>query len=153
RAFPCSPTTTRTSPRWAKPSAGPAWGSTRFFTRPSAAEWGEGWRLTAGFITVPRQVSQSWGTCGWIAPGQFWKIAAPAGRWMRRYVARWKRVKKACCGSGVAAHPGGEAKFLSKALQKEDALAQRIVRETAGDLGFGLSHVVHLFHPQLIVLG
>ena len=27
------------------------------------------------------------------------------------------------------------------------------MRETTEDLAFGLSHVVHLFHPEIIVLG
>src|SRR5438093_8933159 len=31
--------------------------------------------------------------------------------------------------------------------------AKRILNETAEDLAFGLSHVVHLFHPEVIVLG
>ena len=34
-----------------------------------------------------------------------------------------------------------------------DAAAGAILRETAEDLAFGLSHVTHLFHPQVIVLG
>lgn len=48
---------------------------------------------------------------------------------------------------------GGEAKHLAAALAQGDAAAQRILEETAGDLAFGLSHVVQLFHPQAIVLG
>src|SRR5207237_112506 len=48
---------------------------------------------------------------------------------------------------------GGEARYLESALQKGDAAAARILAETAGDLAFGLSQVVHLFHPEVIVLG
>ncbi|MFM1768733.1 MAG: hypothetical protein RJA22_1262 [Verrucomicrobiota bacterium] len=48
---------------------------------------------------------------------------------------------------------GGEARFLGAALAQGDMAAQRLLRETAGDLAFGLSHVVHLMHPSLIVLG
>jgi glucokinase len=48
---------------------------------------------------------------------------------------------------------GGEAKFLAAALEQGDAAARRILQETAEDLAFGLSHVVHLFHPAVIVLG
>ena len=48
---------------------------------------------------------------------------------------------------------GGEAGHLSSALQQGDAAAKRILNETAEDLAFGLSHVVHLFHPEVIVLG
>jgi glucokinase len=38
-------------------------------------------------------------------------------------------------------------------LAEGDQEAVRILEETAGDLAFGLSHVVHLFHPQVIVIG
>jgi len=48
---------------------------------------------------------------------------------------------------------GGEAGHLAAALQQGDADARRILNETAADLAFGLSHVVHLFHPAVIVLG
>ncbi|MGI8964828.1 MAG: ROK family protein, partial [Limisphaerales bacterium] len=46
-----------------------------------------------------------------------------------------------------------EAKFLKTALEKNDSDAQKILQETAEDLAFGLSHVVHLFHPKIIILG
>jgi glucokinase len=46
-----------------------------------------------------------------------------------------------------------EAKFLSVALAQKDPLAAAILEETAEDLAFGLSHVIHLFHPAIIVLG
>jgi glucokinase len=49
--------------------------------------------------------------------------------------------------------PGGEAKFLGRALAANDAAARRILEETAEDLAFALSHVTHLFHPEVIVLG
>ncbi len=48
---------------------------------------------------------------------------------------------------------GGEARHLAAALEQGDAAAQQILRETAEDLAFGLSHVVHLCHPQIIVIG
>jgi glucokinase len=48
---------------------------------------------------------------------------------------------------------GGEAKHLRKALEAGDDFARRIVEETAEDLAFGLSHVTHLVHPEMIILG
>lgn len=48
---------------------------------------------------------------------------------------------------------GGEARFLAKALESNDPEAARILRETADDLAFALSHVIHLFHPAVVVLG
>jgi glucokinase len=47
----------------------------------------------------------------------------------------------------------GEARFLAPALERGDGLAHSILRETAADLAFGLSHVVHLLHPEVIILG
>ena len=43
--------------------------------------------------------------------------------------------------------------FPASALAQNNPAAQRILRETAEDLAFALSHVVHLFHPQVIVIG
>ena len=48
---------------------------------------------------------------------------------------------------------GGEAKHLAAAWQQGDAAARRLLQETADDLAFGLSHVVHLLHPEIIILG
>ena len=48
---------------------------------------------------------------------------------------------------------GGEAKHLAAAWRERDPAAQQILRETAEDLAFGLSHAVHLFHPEVIVIG
>ena len=48
---------------------------------------------------------------------------------------------------------GGEAKHLAADWQQGDAAARRLLQETAEDLAFGLSHVVHLFHPEIIILG
>ena len=53
----------------------------------------------------------------------------------------------------VGDKPGAEAKHLAAALKQGDAAASRILEETAADLAFGLSHVVHLFHPQAVILG
>jgi glucokinase len=54
-----------------------------------------------------------------------------------------------CLGRATA----NEAKFLSAALRADDPAAQQILDETADDLAFGLSHVAHLFHPEVIILG
>jgi len=53
-----------------------------------------------------------------------------------------------CAGAG-----SGEARFLGQALDQGDALAERILQEICSDLAFGLSHVVQLFHPEVIVMG
>lgn len=48
---------------------------------------------------------------------------------------------------------GDEAKILLQAIEKHDPHAMHIINETADDLAYGLSHVVHLFHPSVIILG
>ena len=53
----------------------------------------------------------------------------------------------------VGDQSGGEARHLAAALEQGDAEAGRILRETAADLAFALSHVTHLCHPEVIVLG
>jgi len=52
-----------------------------------------------------------------------------------------------------ASSVGGEATHLAEAFRQGDADARCILEETAADLAFGLSHVVHLFHPAAIILG
>jgi glucokinase len=53
----------------------------------------------------------------------------------------------------IAGRHGGEAKVLVEALKQQDAQAQLILQETAEDMAFGLSHVAHLFHPEVLILG
>ncbi|HNQ88361.1 MAG TPA: ROK family protein [Verrucomicrobiota bacterium] len=53
----------------------------------------------------------------------------------------------------VRESPGREARHLGPALAQGDPAARAILEATAADLAFGLSHVVHLFHPGRIVLG
>ncbi len=50
-------------------------------------------------------------------------------------------------------NPGNEARHLLPALEQNDDSARKLLAEVAEDLAFGLSHVVHLFHPEVIVLG
>lgn len=53
----------------------------------------------------------------------------------------------------VATSPGNEARHLGVALAAGDELADRILDDAAERLGLALSHVTHLFHPEVIVLG
>lgn len=46
-----------------------------------------------------------------------------------------------------------EATLLKPALEKEDKGALEIITAVADDLAFVLSHVVHLFHPQMLIMG
>jgi glucokinase len=53
----------------------------------------------------------------------------------------------------VGLERSGEARHLAAALAVGNKAAKQIVEETASRLAFALSHVVHLFHPEVIVLG
>ena len=48
---------------------------------------------------------------------------------------------------------GGEARHLRAAWEAGDSVARSLLAEVAEDLAFGLSHVVQLFHPAVIVIG
>jgi glucokinase len=53
----------------------------------------------------------------------------------------------------VAGVERGEAQVLGTALLRKDTAAREILEGTADDLALGLSHVVHLLNPEIIVLG
>jgi glucokinase len=53
----------------------------------------------------------------------------------------------------VKSAAGNEARHLAAALAEDDRLAHQILSEISQDLAFALSHVAHLFHPGVIILG
>ena len=53
----------------------------------------------------------------------------------------------------VGFQQSGEAQFILPALNQGDRHAAELLSEYADTLAWGLSHVVHLFNPQIIVLG
>ncbi len=48
---------------------------------------------------------------------------------------------------------GKEARFLHPAYEAGDPVARMLIEQIGSVLALGLSHVVHLFHPEAIVLG
>jgi glucokinase len=60
---------------------------------------------------------------------------------------------KSFLGEVVKKYPAAEAKALAEGLQHQDPASKKLFDETTNDLAFGLSHVVHLIHPELIILG
>jgi glucokinase len=64
-----------------------------------------------------------------------------------------KREPNGLLAQQVREARSGEARFLAAAVAKGDAAAMKLLREVAEDVAFGLSHVAHLFHPQIIILG
>lgn len=56
--------------------------------------------------------------------------------------------------SGLVGKLGkSEAQFLLPAIQQGDTGAIQILESTSDDLAFGLSHIVHLFNPEVIIIG
>ena len=88
-------------------------------------------------------------------------------------VGKWEPVEDRCSGWAVdnairdaaknnpdcplaqllGKETGGEAKHLAESLAQDDPVAQDILDTLTHDLAFALSHVTHLFHPQVIILG
>ena len=54
---------------------------------------------------------------------------------------------------GSQSSEGGEFRHLRSAIDAGDPLARKILGDVADDLAFALSHAVHLFHPEIIVVG
>ena len=93
-----------------------------------------------GHVRLDRQGTIVEARCsGWAVDARIRELSATAP----------KSVLAQLAGQTV----GGEAKHLATAWQQGDAAARRLLQETAEDLAFGLSHVVHLLHPEIIVLG
>jgi glucokinase len=94
-----------------------------------------------GHVRLDRQGSIVESRCsGWAVDGR-----------IRDYCA--KEPGSVLAGMCPAGRRGGEAAHLPAALRQGDPGARRILQETAEDLAFGLSHVVHLFHPEILVIG
>lgn len=53
----------------------------------------------------------------------------------------------------VAASPGHEAKQLGAALSAGDSIAESVLEQEATHVAHALSHVAHLCHPEVIILG
>ncbi len=53
----------------------------------------------------------------------------------------------------VGNETSGETKFLVQSIKKGDKSANLILEETTDDLAFGLSHVIHIVHPGVLILG
>lgn len=48
---------------------------------------------------------------------------------------------------------GPEATLLKPAIESKDEAARKIAEDIADNLSFALSHAVHLFHPDIIIIG
>ncbi len=53
----------------------------------------------------------------------------------------------------IGTREGGEARYLVEAIRGRDSGAIQLLQDTADDFAFGMSHAVHLFNPEIIILG
>ena len=87
----------------------------------------------------------------------------PAGEITEDYCSGWsidRRIRQAVADSPdcplaerVRADPGHEARHLAAAVAEGDPLAAEILDGAACKLALAVSHVAHLVHPEIIVLG
>ncbi|MBO0939619.1 ROK family protein [Fibrella sp. HMF5335] len=108
--------------------------------RPGEAEIGHVW-VTPPTEQSPGQTLEQ-ATSGWAVDRQIRNRLPqlPPHSPLRRYV-------------DMAGQPGGEARWLAPALADHDPAAQQLVQQLGRMIALGLSHVVHLFHPDVLVLG
>ena len=71
----------------------------------------------------------------------------------RRIRARCRERPECVLARLTTGQTTGEAAQLAPALRQGDAVAIAILEETARNLAFALSHVTHLFHPEVLILG
>ncbi len=71
----------------------------------------------------------------------------------RKILSSIQEKPDTCLAQLCAAMPSKQAAALLPALRQGDEEARRILDETTDDLAYGLSHAVHLLHPQAIILG
>ena len=71
-------------------------------------------------------------------------------RKIQEFIKKYPQSRLAKLAAEVASE---YAVLLKPAIEEGDADACRILDETVDDISFALSHVTHLFHPQVVVLG
>lgn len=108
--------------------------------RPGEAEIGHVW-LSPPTADSPGQTLEQ-AASGWSVDHNIRALLPqlPPDSPLRRYVE-------------AADQTGGEARWLAPALADGDPAARQLLEQVGHAVALGLSHVVHLFHPQVLVLG
>ena len=110
---------------------------------PGEAELGHLWLVPPGDASPGQTLEE---TCsGWAVDRQIRDLLPqlPADSLLRQLV-------EAATNEGRV---GGEARYLHSAYEQGDPVARMLIEQVGSVLALGLSHVTHLFHPQVIVLG
>ncbi|ADB38580.1 ROK family protein [Spirosoma linguale] len=110
---------------------------------PGEAEIGHLWLVPPGDSTPGQTVEQT--ISGWAVDQQIRDLLPQLPDDSALKIA----VQQAHASGAV----GKEARFLHQAYEASDPVAKMLIEQIGSVLALALSHVVHLFHPDAIVLG
>lgn len=110
---------------------------------PGEAEIGHLWLVPPGESTSGQTIEQT--VSGWAVDKQI--------RELLPQLPDDSVLKKLVQQAQVEGISGKEARFLHPAYEAGDPVARMLIEQIGSVVALGLSHVVHLFHPEVIVLG
>ncbi|GAB4033680.1 ROK family protein [Spirosoma gilvum] len=110
---------------------------------PGEAEIGHLWLVPPSESSDGQTIEQT--VSGWAVDQQIRSLLPqlPADSYLKQAVQQ-------AHDSGTV---GKEARFLHPAYEASDPVAKMLIEQIGSVVALGLSHVVHLFHPDAIVLG
>lgn len=122
------------------------------------------------YVTIGSGVGSGYVRTGEVihgrTPGE-WEIGHlqldPAGTTLQAVASGWgvdERIRQALphfpdsiLSQAAQQDPGHEARHLGAALAQGDAFAEQILADTVQPLAWAFSHVMHLVHPDVLILG
>ena len=112
-------------------------------TSPGEAEIGHLWLVPPGESITGQTIEQT--VSGWAVDRQIRDLLPqlPDDSALKKLVQQAHRTGET----------GNEAAWLHPAYEADDPVARILIEQIGSVLALGLSHVVHLFHPDAIVLG
>jgi glucokinase len=110
---------------------------------PGEAEIGHLWLVPPGESTPGQTIEQT--VSGWAVDKQIRELLPqlPADSTLKSLVQQ----------AHATGSVGKEARFLHPAYEASDPVARMLIEQIGSVVALGLSHVVHLFHPDALVLG
>ena len=110
---------------------------------PGEAEIGHLWLVPPSESTPGQTLEQT--VSGWAVDRQIRELLPqlPDDSVLKQFVTETHKTGQV----------GREARFLHPAYEASDPVARMLIEQIGSVLALGLSHVVHLFHPDALVLG
>ena len=115
---------------------------------PGEAEIGHLWLVPPGADSPGQTIEQT--VSGWAVDQQILGLLPqlPADSILRKLVEENQQA-----GLADRNLRRGPATFLHEAYEQSDPVARMLIEQIGSVIALGLSHVVHLFHPDALVLG